>query len=342
MKPSIGKVNGIERKAISLSKETLIRARPLESGASSAVQFEPAIEALNLIEWAQSNRESVLATLRSSGAILFRGFGLGTAEQLEQFMASLSDELLDYSYRSTPRTLVRGKIYTSTEYPAHQTIPLHNEMSYSRQWPMMIGFLCIEPSADGGETPLADSRNVFNRIDPEIREEFARKQVMYVRNYGDDVDLPWQEVFQTQNRADVEQYCREAGMTFDWKGGNTLRTSQVCQSVAKHPFTGEMVWFNQAHLFHDSSLRPEILESLRSSLGGTQPRNAFFGDGSAIDDSKLELIRKAYESESVLFPWRRGDILLLDNMLYSHGRKPFSGPRTIVVGMAQSFVNQTS
>ena len=66
--------------------------------------------------------------------------------------------MLDYSYRSTPRTLVNGKIYTSTEYPAEQFIPLHNEMSYARDWAMKIWFYCIKPAAKDGETPIADSR----------------------------------------------------------------------------------------------------------------------------------------------------------------------------------------
>jgi alpha-ketoglutarate-dependent taurine dioxygenase len=247
--------------------------------------------------------------------------------------------LVDYKYRSTPRTRVSGKIYTSTSYPAHQTIPLHNEMSYSRQWPMIIGFLCIEPSPQGGETPLADSRQVFAQIDPAIREEFSRKQVMYVRNYGDDLDLSWREVFQTNSRAEVEKYCGEAGMAIEWQGENGLRTSQVCQAVAEHPVTGESVWFNQAHLFHVSSLDEAVRSSLQSAGRGAEPRNAFFGDGTEIDEAALTHIRAVYENQLVTFSWQRGDVLILDNMLTAHGRKPYRGPREIVVGMGRLIAN---
>jgi hypothetical protein len=94
-----------------------------------------------------------------------------------------------------------------------------------------------------------------------------------------------------------------------------------------------MIWFNQAHLFHVSSLDSEIRDLLLS--GGEPPRNAFYGDGTPIDDSDLDAIRAAYEKETVVFRWQKRDVLLLDNMLTAHGRKPYRGARQIVVGMGR-------
>jgi hypothetical protein len=96
-----------------------------------------------------------------------------------------------------------------------------------------------------------------------------------------------------------------------------------------------MVWFNQAHLFHVSSLEQDVRSLLQSTSGGNEPRNAFFGDGSAIDEAVLDHIRSVYENEKVTFPWQRGDVLILDNILKAHGRKPYRGPRQIVVGMGR-------
>jgi alpha-ketoglutarate-dependent taurine dioxygenase len=299
--------------------------------------WKPAIEALNLVNWAASNREHLAQELLQHGAILFRGFNVQTVDEFERFMKSLTGELIDYSYRSTPRTQVSGKIYTSTEYPAHQNIPLHNEMSFTRQWPMMLGFFCIEAAEEGGETPIADSRKVYRRIDSLIRDRFTRQKVRYVRNYDNALDLTWQDVFQTTTRADVESFCRESGIEFEWNSDDGLCTSSVCQAVAEHPRTGEMVWFNQAHLFHVTNLQTEIRESLLESYGGAPPRNAFYGDGSLISESDLEVIRAAYADETIIFPWQDGDILLLDNMLTAHGRRPYKGRRQIVVGMGQLF-----
>ena len=121
------------------------------------------------------------------------------------------------------------------------------------------------------------------------------------------------------------------------KPDGELRTRQVCQAVAVHPRTNETVWFNQAHLFHVSSLEPEIRDSLLNSSGGAPPRNAFYGDGSLIDEADLEEIRAAYQKETIVFHWQKRDILLLDNMLMAHGRKPYRGARKIVVGMGRPF-----
>lgn len=337
MAPEIGKLNSACRKAVSLSAANFMHE---ELVAPGVIRLQPAVEGVSLRQWAETNKQSVLEKLQTTGAILFRGFDLLTIESFEQLLTGLSGELVDYSYRSTPRNEVSGKIYTSTHYPAHQTIALHNEMSYSRQWPMIIGFLCVQPAVDGGETPLADSRRVFAQIDPEIRKEFIRKQVMYVRNYDDDsLDLSWREVFQTNSRAEVENYCLKAGMKVQWNGEKQLRTSQVCQAVTEHPLTGEMVWFNQAHLFHVSSLEQSVRSLLQSTSGGNEPRNAFFGDGSAIDEAVLDHIRSVYENEKVAFSWQRGDVLILDNILKAHGRKPYRGPRQIVVGMGRLIEN---
>lgn len=161
---------------------------------------------------------------------------------------------------------------------------------------------------------------------------------MYVRNYDEGLDLSWAAVFQTTDRSQVEAYCHEAGIDFEWLGRNRLRTRQVCQAAVVHPITGAWVWFNQAHLFHVSSLEPSVRAALSSTCEARDyPRNAYYGDGSTIEDEVLESVRDAYRQETTIFPWQAGDVLMLDNMLMTHGRQPFMGQRKVVVAMVQAF-----
>src|SRR5690606_7153367 len=124
--------------------------------------------------------------------------------------------LLDYVYRSTPRTRLGGKIYTATEYPPDRIIPLHNENSYTKSWPHKIFFFSVIVAAEGGETPIASSRNVYKRIDNSIREKFETKGIMYVRNYTPGVDLSWQDVFQTEQKCEVDEFCKNNGIQAQW------------------------------------------------------------------------------------------------------------------------------
>ena len=321
----------------------LVSTDYLRPGCCLPLVIRPAIAGVELINWARSNREFLEARLLQEGGVLFRNFDLPTAEEFEQLIETVSGKLLDYSYRSTPRTLVSGRIYTSTEYPAHQSIPLHNEHAYSRSWPMKLWFFSMQVADDGGETPIADSRKIYQCIPSEIRDCFERKGLMYVRNYGTGLDLAWQEVFQTTSRPAVEDYCRMAGIEFEWIGEDQLRTRQHCQVSAQHPQTGEMVWFNQAHLFHISRLPVEARDCLLSTFAEEDlPRNVYFADGSAIEPEMVNEILKIYEQQAMVFSWCAGDVLLLDNMLTAHGRKPFTGKRRVVVGMSQESIAQPS
>ncbi|MBR8840562.1 MAG: TauD/TfdA family dioxygenase [Stigonema ocellatum SAG 48.90 = DSM 106950] len=330
-----------KRKTISVSPEKLIDTELIQPGQSLPLVIKPAVDGIKLATWSASNHEWLGTKLLQYGGILFRNFNPRDPGAFEHFIQSISKELIEYSYRSTPRSQVSGKIYTSTEYPADQSIPLHNEMAYSRNWPMKIWFFCLEAAEQGGETPIADSRKVFQRIDSKIKEQFIQKKVMYVRNYGQGIDLEWENVFQTANKSEVESYCRSAGIKFEWKDGNHLRTSQVCQAIATHPKTNDMVWFNQAHLFHVSSLKSEVRESLLSAVKEEDlPRNVYYGDGSKIESSIIEEINEIYQQSAVTFSWQEGDILMLDNMLTAHGRKPFVGQRKVLVGMAEAYWSQ--
>lgn len=330
------KLRKAKRRTIVLEPTALVETSYLDNSDTRPLVVQPAVRDVNLAAWCVENRAFIEKELLTHGAILFRGFHIGSASEFERIAMSYAPDLLEYGERSTPRSSVLGKVYTSTEYPADQHITLHNEHSYSNNWPMKLWFYCAQPSESGGETPIADSRLVFRRIPAEIKERFMEKRVMYVRNYGAALDLPWQDVFQTGDPNEVEAYCRGVGIEYEWRGSE-LSTRQVCQAVAAHPTTGEMVWFNQAHLFHVSSLENSIQESLLAVVKEEGlSRNAYYGDGSRIESSVLDEIRAIYEETAVVFPWQKDDLLMVDNMLVAHGRRPYTGGRKILVAMAEA------
>jgi alpha-ketoglutarate-dependent taurine dioxygenase len=291
----------------------------------------------DLNAWFERNCGTVDAALQRSGGLLFRGFDVPDAAAFQRFAERHIPGLLPYTERSTPRTQVGRRVYTSTEYPPDQVIAMHNEFSYALRWPMRICFYCQCPASEGGETPLADGREIYRRISANVRERFEDLGVRYVRRYGWGVDLSWQEAFNTESKENVEEHCRANRIEFEWVDGNKLLTRQVRQGVTTHPRTGEKVWFNQAHLFHVSNLPAAARISLERLMDDHLPREAFYGDGSPIADEALAEVRRAFAEATVTFPWEQGDVLLLDNVLINHGRRPFRGERKVLVAMGDSF-----
>lgn len=289
------------------------------------------------LDWSNENKEEVKAFLEKTGILLIRGFNNINENDFGSILSLLfGGELIDYTFRSTPRTELQNKIYTATEYHQTEWIPQHNENAYSNKWPSRIGFLCKIKAEKRGNTPISDSRIAYNEIPAEIRNEFEKKNIMYVRNYSN-IDLPWEEVFQTKNKSEVESYCRANNISVEWTP-NGLRTKQINKSTLIHPVTKDKLWFNQAHLFHVSNLDSELREDLIDILGENNlPRNTYFGDGTPINPEVLDIIREVYNKTKISFDWQENDLLLLDNMLYTHGREPFEGNRKVLVGMAKEY-----
>ena len=322
---------------ISVSRADLVNTYCLHSEKELPLVIEPRLGPIKLHDWAESNVEFINEKLLRYGALLFRGFALGSQSDFEGFLRALRVELLRYMESATPRTELGDRIYTSTEFPPDQTIALHNELTYVSTWPMKIWFFCETPAEKGGETPIADVRNVLNRIDDRIREEFVQKGWQLVRNYGDGYGPTWQQAFHLTDKDALEEYCQVNRIEYEWKGTDRLRTRQVRPAVAVHPKTHERVWFNHIAFWHVSSLAPELREILLQEFGDSGlPYNTFYGDGSSIEPSIVEVLRRSYSQETAVFEWQKGDLLMLDNMLVAHGRAPFVGRRRVLAAMGET------
>ncbi|SCL28936.1 TauD/TfdA family dioxygenase [Micromonospora inyonensis] len=281
-------------------------------------------------------RAELRATLVEHGGLLFRGFDVGGVDGFDRVVRALAGEPLTYAERSSPRHAIKGKVYTSTDYPADEEIFLHNENSYQARWPLTLFFYCITAPETLGATPLADVRRVYENIDPAVREEFVRRRWMLVRNFHADFGTPWQHVFNTDDRAEVEAYASANRIELEWIGADGLRTRSVRDVVHHRPGSDTPRWFNHATFFHVSTLAKDLQEGLLELFGPEGlPSNTYYGDGAEIPTDVMDHLRDAYRAASVRFDYQRDDVLVVDNMTAAHGREPFTGPRKIAVAMAE-------
>lgn len=321
----------LKPKKLIIDQETLVTHQPLDPHHGLPLLIQPAVDDLDAGHWMASRRDWIEAKLLHHGALLFRGFAVRSAGEFESFASAICPDLYG-DYGDLPPA--SGRVYGVTPYPPDGTILFHNESSHMHRWPMRQFFFCAVPARTGGTTPIVDCRRVFQELEPGDRELLRRHRFRYVRNFHQGVDVSWQDFFKTDDRDQVAVYCQAHGIKFRWKGDNHLMTWQVGPSVMRHPFSDEWVIFNQIQLHHISCLEPDLRKAMLNMFTPEDlPRNVYLEDGSPLEDAFVKRIEALYWKHSVSFPWRSCDVLLVDNMLVSHARNPYTPPREMYVAM---------
>jgi alpha-ketoglutarate-dependent taurine dioxygenase len=289
----------------------------------------------DLVGWLDDLGPGPLADLLvERKALVFRGFCV-TPDAVEAVLDRLVPGRLPYVHGNSPRSRVRGNLYTSTEYPAQYTISMHNELSYARRWPARLAFYCERAADGGGATPVLDGARWLDSLDAEVREAFAGG-IRYVQNLHDGFGFgkSWQETFESDDRATVEAFLRDSEAEWEW-GPDGLRVTQLRPATVRHPVTGVNVWFNQADQWHPAGLGDRTSAELYDILSPDEfPQYVTFADGTPIPDSYVEQIRDRGLAHAVDVDWHTGDVLLIDNVLTAHGRRPFDGSRRVLVAMS--------
>ena len=317
------------------SSEELIKTSFWQSEQSLPLVITPNVKDLDIFDWAKNERKFLEDKLLKYGAILFHDCQINSINDFENLAQSICPNLFS-NYGDLPRTGVSDKVYGSTPYPEDKTILFHNESSHLHSYPQKIWFFCVQPAQEGGETPIVDCRQVYQILDPKVREKLEQKQLMYVRNYIKGLDVSWQNFFHTEDKKVVEEKCHQSQMEFEWLPNNDLRTYKIRPAIIQHPLTNEKIFFNQIQLHHISYLDRQVRGSLLSVFGSENlPRNIYYGDGSPLETKEIEAINRAYQQATISFPWQKGDVLMLDNLLTAHSRNPYKGKRKIVVAMGE-------
>jgi alpha-ketoglutarate-dependent taurine dioxygenase len=301
------------------------------------------------------------ATLRDEmlkrGGFLLRGFDVNDPASFAAIIGALGYQPETKNpFDTSPRSRVAESVYTSTDTPDAYPILAHNENSFLNERPRMISFFCLVEPIRHGETPLFDSRAAAITLDPNVRAKVQDKKVCYRRRFPKKrpgwapvINRTWDEAFGTRDRDEIEAMVTAQGMICRWHpNGRILHTENVVDPLPRHPDTGERCLNLQA--FHRTSILQDLDEvrprqnrvhnaSLKMGLSllyalDVMPVQILYGDGTPIPPDEMAEIRRATWSHSVLFRWKKGDILVLDNILTGHGRMNVEGPRKILTSFA--------
>jgi alpha-ketoglutarate-dependent taurine dioxygenase len=325
----------------------------------------------------RENKEWIDIMMLRYGAVFFRDFEIETAQDVEDSVKSYNPNLNDQYRGTSPRNTQGGTeyVFSAAEVPSHWPIAQHIEMSFLPALPKQLYFSALKaPQSIGGETALADFRKVYEDLPKRLRQKLATKKLRYTRTHSKsgakkthDVAamLGWPEMFGTSDRGEVERLAAEEGMSMRWEGQNNDIFVSEFQSepFQLHPESNVPVFFNHANVFHWTSFPAELFASFRRTkdwrflthalkvfarsvvqhglLRKKMALHVTFGDGTPISIMEMQQIRKAIHKNMVFNRWQKGDLLLIDNMSTSHGRRPtYDKGRNIVVAWSDPIVKE--
>ncbi|MFW3169187.1 TauD/TfdA family dioxygenase [Geodermatophilus sp. CPCC 206100] len=304
----------------------------LRGGRVPVLRAEPGPDAAG---WAATHRAALRAAVTEHGAVLVRGLALADAGTTAAVVRGLGADPVAEREAFAPRTPLPGGLYSSTPWPATQPMCMHHELSYTLEPPGLLAFACLTAPTTGGATGLADAPSVLAALPPDLVARVEREGWLLVRTYTDEIGASVEDAFGTADRDAVERTCRAAGIDTEWLPDGGLRTRQRRRGVVGHPVTGARCWFNQIAFLNEWTLDPEVREYLVDVYGEEGlPFTTRFGDGGPIGADVVAEINAVYESATVREPWQAGDLLLVDNVRTAHSREPFTGPREVVVALA--------
>lgn len=315
--------------------------------------IEPASECLKtdfaaFKTWFVGHEQALERLLHQFGALRLRGFPVNGSEDFAQMMAHYPSADMGYTGGGTPRAALAGKVFEATRFPKNIRLPLHQEMSYLKHWPLKVGFYCHQPSEVGGATDIGLISRLESLLEPSFLERIRRHGLIYKRNFRDkyvesddqlhpdlvSLHRPWQEAFFTEDRTEAQAACEKMGLEWRWLEDGSLETRYRSSGFVKHPVLGTQHMFNQANTMNtiDSGVNsinwPAYTQRYTKR---PKPTECTFGDDTPMTHDEVMMYRQAGHKATVIVPWQKGEVMLIDNILVLHGRSPYEGERNIQV-----------
>jgi len=297
------------------------------------------------ISWLRANRAALDGLIIRHGGIVLRGFPVRSSRDFGAVVDTFPSYSRGYVGGGGSRARISDKVMEATQLSETMNLTLHSEMGYLKTYPKRIAFYCAKPAEFGGETTIGSMRAFIARLPNDLRERIRENGARTIRNLapagasrGQRVsDHPdkrgWDETFDTEDRVEVEAHCAAMAMEAIWNEDGSLTLISEAEPFAHHPATGELCYRSQMHTNRsfEADDRRAITEALRASQK-MRSRHTML-NGEEMPQQDADMVARIFSEITVAWPWHSGDVMILDNLLVSHGRHPYAGTRDVQVAL---------
>ncbi|GAB2222277.1 hypothetical protein Droror1_Dr00013485 [Drosera rotundifolia] len=282
----------------------------------------------------QSQKPHLQSLLNQAGAVLFRGFDVESASDFDRVVEAFGYGEFPYVGGVGLRSVVEGRVVTASDAPGNVEIAFHHEMAHALEFPSKLFFFCEVEPASGGETPIALSNVVYQIMKerhPEFVKELAEHGLIYSRVLAEDDDASsafgrgWKSMLGTDDKRVAEERAAKKGMKLEWLEDGVRTSMGPLPGIRLDEIRQREVWFNSIVISYTGPVDLRNDPTKATTLGNGRP---------LLADVVYDCV-KILEEESVAIPWRKGDILLVDNWAVLHARRSFLPPRRILASLCK-------
>lgn len=221
--------------------------------------------------------------------------------------------------------------------PKEAWLHYHHEMVYVGKSPLSLSLFCAKRVANKGWTYVSENLQVTDHILSTPMGEKLKKGICYIRNLTDKeyfkskgldegvVYNHWQDSFDTTDPDEAVELANQRQLKTEWvispDGNRFLKTKYYCSAFEYFPQLDRNVLYSSIaddFMWFDSW--PGVLETPYDE----RPLKLTFGDDQELTQEERRQYVEEYDRFGFPIRWNVGDIAMLCNYRWAHGRPSYS------------------
>jgi hypothetical protein len=249
---------------------------------------------------------------------------------------ALSNELMVPMVHHATSTIERDPINadatTSTVNKGSDAIPLHREGSYAPLCPDLLAFYCVKPAAEDGETLVCDGVRLRESLPDRVRDFTDGTMLRWTWTAPPE---RWQAMLASRTPAEATARLNRMAaalpawekLSFEFQG-DTLQGAFETPCIIPTRWGALKAFSNSLLIYH---FRQKSEYFAKDLLRVTTI------DGDPLPDDVLSEVSARAREVTVGVTWQPGDMLIVDNSRFMHGRNGFADPsRKVLIRMGHA------